>query len=85
MKTLVSAVAIIALTSAAVGPAFARYPTVSPESQGYSGKPSIVLAAITQVNGGGNTPGGNANGVPSKNPAGKEPPGHNKKTTGNPN
>ncbi|MGI8783280.1 MAG: hypothetical protein ACR2L2_06475 [Acidobacteriota bacterium] len=32
-----------------------------------------------QVNGGGNTPGGNANGVPkvSSNPAGNQPPGHN--------
>src|SRR5215207_1643825 len=51
--------------------------------------PSIVIssadAKITQTNGGGNTPGGNANGVPHENPAGKEPPGQNKKSTGNPN
>jgi hypothetical protein len=33
---------------------------------------------ITQVNGGGNTPGGNAFGVPSENPAGSQPPGQNK-------
>ena len=42
-------------------------------------------AKITKENGGGNTPGGNANGVPSTNPAGNEPPGQNKKSTGNPN
>ena len=32
-----------------------------------------------QVNGGGNTPNGNANGVPTvnQNPAGSAPPGHN--------
>ncbi len=40
---------------------------------------------ITQTNNGGNIPNGNANGVPSINPAGNEPPGHNKKQTGNPN
>jgi hypothetical protein len=38
--------------------------------------------AITEVkeNGGGNTPNGNANGVPSenRNPSGFPPPGHNK-------
>jgi hypothetical protein len=33
---------------------------------------------ITQENGGGQTPGGNAFGVPSENPAGNEPPGQNK-------
>jgi hypothetical protein len=33
---------------------------------------------ITQTNGGGNTPQGNANGVPAKNPAGNEPGGWNK-------
>lgn len=34
----------------------------------------------TQTNGGGNTPNGNANGVPevSTNPAGSAPPGQNK-------
>jgi hypothetical protein len=34
----------------------------------------------THVNGGGNTPNGNANGVPtvSENPAGQQPPGQNK-------
>jgi hypothetical protein len=32
---------------------------------------------ITQVNGGGNIPNGNANGVPHVNPAGQEPPGQN--------
>jgi len=36
--------------------------------------PAIV---ISQINGGGNTPNGNANGVPevALNPAGKQPPG----------
>jgi len=41
----------------------------------------VVAGAITdtQVNGGGNTPKGDANGVPtvSVNPAGKAPPGQN--------
>jgi len=41
----------------------------------------VVAGKITteQVNGGGNTPKGNANGVPtvSSNPAGKQPPGQN--------
>ena len=35
------------------------------------------FAKITQTNGGGNTPNGEANGIPSKNPAGKCPPGQN--------
>lgn len=33
---------------------------------------------ITKVNGGGNTPNGQANGVPNLNPAGHEPAGWNK-------
>jgi hypothetical protein len=37
-----------------------------------------IAPAIVQVNGGGNTPNGEANGVPAKNPAGHEPPGQNK-------
>jgi bacteriocin-like protein len=41
--------------------------------------------AITQTNNGGQEPNGNANGIPSTNPAGHEPPGQNKKETGNPN
>jgi hypothetical protein len=43
---------------------------------------AVVAGAITptHVNGGGNTPNGNANGVPvvNLNPAGKAPSGHNK-------
>ena len=35
------------------------------------------FAKITQTNGGGNDPQGEANGIPSKNPAGKCPPGQN--------
>ena len=35
------------------------------------------FAKITKENGGGNTPNGEANGIPSKNPAGKCPPGQN--------
>jgi hypothetical protein len=42
---------------------------------------SVAFAAITPTkeNGGGNTPGGKANGVPTvnKNPAGKAPAGQN--------
>ena len=37
-----------------------------------------IAPAITQVNGGGNTPNGQANGIPASNPAGYEPPGQNK-------
>jgi len=37
-----------------------------------------IAPTIVQVNGGGNTPNGNANGVPYVNPAGQEPPGWNK-------
>ena len=37
-----------------------------------------IAPKILQVNGGGNIPNGSANGVPSSNPAGSEPPGHNK-------
>lgn len=36
-----------------------------------------IAPAIVAVNGGGNTPNGNANGVPRLNPAGHAPPGHN--------
>jgi hypothetical protein len=39
---------------------------------------SVAFAEITKENGGGHTPNGQANGVPSKNPAGHEPGGHNK-------
>jgi hypothetical protein len=42
----------------------------------------VVAGAITseQINGGGNTPNGNANGVPTTNvnPTGKAPPGQNR-------
>ena len=37
----------------------------------------VTGGKITQTNGGGNTPNGNANGVPRTNPAGHEPPGQN--------
>jgi hypothetical protein len=37
-----------------------------------------IAPKILQVNGGGNIPNGEANGVPASNPAGHEPPGHNK-------
>jgi hypothetical protein len=37
-----------------------------------------IAPAIFAVNGGGNTPNGEANGVPRLNPAGNEPPGQNK-------
>jgi len=36
-----------------------------------------IAPAIVAVNGGGNTPNGEANGVPRLNPAGHEPPGQN--------
>lgn len=36
-----------------------------------------IAPTITKVNGGGNTPNGNANGVPALNPAGHAPPGQN--------
>ena len=37
-----------------------------------------IAPTIVPVNGGGNTPNGEANGVPRENPAGFAPPGHNK-------
>jgi hypothetical protein len=37
-----------------------------------------IAPTILQVNGGGNVPNGNANGVPASNPAGFAPPGQNK-------
>jgi hypothetical protein len=37
-----------------------------------------IAPAIVKVNGGGNTPGGQANGVPNENPSGFAPPGQNK-------
>jgi hypothetical protein len=37
-----------------------------------------IAPTIVAVNGGGNTPNGEANGVPRENPAGYAPPGHNK-------
>jgi hypothetical protein len=37
-----------------------------------------IAPTIVAVNGGGNTPNGEANGVPRLNPAGNEPPGWNK-------
>ena len=43
-------------------------------SMSFSG---VAFGAITQTNGGGNTPNGNANGVPHTNPAGHAPPGQN--------
>jgi hypothetical protein len=36
-----------------------------------------IAPKIAQVNGGGNTPNGEANGIPASNPAG-QPPGQNK-------
>ena len=36
-----------------------------------------IAPTILQVNGGGNIPNGEANGIPASNPAGHEPPGHN--------
>jgi hypothetical protein len=37
-----------------------------------------IAPTIVHVNGGGNTPNGQANGVPYENPAGHAPPGWNK-------
>jgi hypothetical protein len=37
-----------------------------------------IAPAILQVNGGGNVPNGEANGIPASNPAGHQPPGQNK-------
>jgi hypothetical protein len=36
-----------------------------------------ITPTIVAVNGGGNTPNGEANGVPRENPAGHAPPGQN--------
>lgn len=50
----------------------------APEKLSKAQLDQVVAGAITQTNGGGNVPNGNANGVPSTNPAGKAPAGHNK-------
>ena len=38
---------------------------------------AVAGGKITQTNGGGNVPNGNANGIPATNPAGHAPPGQN--------
>jgi hypothetical protein len=38
---------------------------------------SITAGKITQTNGGGHVPKGEANGIPARNPAGHAPPGQN--------
>jgi hypothetical protein len=38
----------------------------------------VAFGAITKENAGGNQPGGEARGIPAKNPADKCPPGQNK-------
>jgi hypothetical protein len=37
----------------------------------------VAGGKITKTNGGGNTPNGQANGIPATNPAGHAPPGQN--------
>ena len=41
----------------------------------------VAFGAITKENPGGNEPGGEARGIPAKNPADKCPPGQNKGAT----
>jgi hypothetical protein len=77
--SVASALVLSATTTAAL--AESGRPTKSQSEVAYltsAQMDSVRAGAITQVNGGGNTPGGNANGIPKTNPAGKEPAGQNK-------
>jgi hypothetical protein len=76
---LLSALTLGAMTSFALAqpatPADARSEPIKLTSAQMD---NVTAGAIVQVNGGGNTPQGNANGIPSTNPAGQAPPGQNK-------
>ncbi len=69
---------IVALSALALASAASAEPTKLSKEQ----MATVTAGAITttQVNGGGHTPNGTANGVPtvSTNPAGSAPPGQNK-------
>ncbi len=69
-KLTTSFLAVAALALAAV--------TTTPVKLTEKQMKKITAGKIEQINGGGNTPKGEANGVPAKNPAGHEPGGHNK-------
>jgi hypothetical protein len=76
---LLSAVALGAMTSFALAqPAKPADTRSEPMKLTGAQMDSVTAGTIVQVNGGGNIPNGNANGVPASNPAGHEPPGHNK-------
>jgi hypothetical protein len=77
MKQRMTSLAVLAAFTVTAGAAIAE-----PVKLSKAQMDKVVAGAITpvQINGGGNTPNGNANGVPTTNvnPAGSAPPGQNK-------
>ena len=77
MKKLTASMVTISGCALIAGLAFAEPVKLSKEQLD-----GVVAGAISSehINGGGNTPNGNANGVPTTNvnPTGKAPPGQNK-------
>jgi hypothetical protein len=78
-RVLISALALGAMTTFALAqPATQTDVRSAPVKLTATQMDTVTAGAIAQVNGGGNIPNGNANGIPSTNPAGHEPPGQNK-------
>jgi hypothetical protein len=77
MKQRMTSLAVLTAFAVVAGAAMAE-----PVKLSKAQMDKVVAGAITpvQINGGGNTPNGNANGVPTTNvnPAGSAPPGQNK-------
>lgn len=69
---------MVALASAAVFAVVAASASAEPVKLSKAELDNVVAGSITKTNGGGNTPAGNANGIPNTNPAGTAPPGQNK-------
>lgn len=74
MKQRILTLGVVTAFTLASGTALA-----APQKLSQAQLDQVVAGKITQVNGGGKTPNGEANGVPHTNPAGNEPGGHNKK------
>lgn len=73
MKQRITSLAVLAAFTITAGAAIAE-----PVKLSKAQMDKVVAGAITQTNGGGNVPNGNAYGVPATNPAGYAPPGQNK-------
>jgi hypothetical protein len=77
IHALIAGLAVLAMTGAA-----SAEPVKLSKEQMATVTAGAITTTTTQTNGGGNTPNGSANGVPtvssSTNPAGSAPPGQNK-------